>query len=215
MAHWLGPQCIHRLLQCTIRRRMPRCRTLHSIGQGRLAQELLELTARITARADEDPFGNPVLLVALAISRRIEAGALDDAAIGALIATSARRRLRGSCAAHRGLCRRHRCRGAHRGPEGAGATPAAPRSERQPGALGGVPRPGGTHALRGGVHRASDIRASGSGRSRHWRRRRAGGRPRLRDRIALRRSRWRTSLRRLSLPSSMAAMRSTSSTRHC
>ena len=52
---------------------------------GPLAQELLELTARITARAEEDPFGNPVLLVALAISRRIEAGALDDAAIGALI----------------------------------------------------------------------------------------------------------------------------------
>ena len=53
---------------------------------GPLAQELLELTARITARAEEDPFGNPVLLVALAISRRIEAGALDDATIGALIA---------------------------------------------------------------------------------------------------------------------------------
>ena len=52
---------------------------------GPLAQELLELTARITARAEEDPFGNPVLLVALAINRRIEAGALDDAAIGALI----------------------------------------------------------------------------------------------------------------------------------
>ena len=52
---------------------------------GPLAQELLELTTRITARAEEDPFGNPVLLVALAISRRIEAGALDDVAIGALI----------------------------------------------------------------------------------------------------------------------------------
>ena len=52
---------------------------------GPLAQELLELTARTTARAEEDPFGNPVLLVALAISRRIEAGALDDAAIAALI----------------------------------------------------------------------------------------------------------------------------------
>ena len=52
---------------------------------GPLAQELLELTARTTARAEEDPFGNPVLLVALAISRRIEAGALDDASIGMLI----------------------------------------------------------------------------------------------------------------------------------
>ena len=53
---------------------------------GPLVQELLELTARTTARAEEDPFGNPVLLVALAISRRIEAGALDDATMGALIA---------------------------------------------------------------------------------------------------------------------------------
>jgi phosphoenolpyruvate carboxylase len=50
-----------------------------------LAQELLDLTAHIGARAEADPFGNPVLLVALAISRRIEAGELDDDAIGALI----------------------------------------------------------------------------------------------------------------------------------
>ena len=52
---------------------------------GSLAQDLLDLTARIGARAEEDPFGNPVLLVALAISRRMAAGTLDDAAIGALI----------------------------------------------------------------------------------------------------------------------------------
>ena len=52
---------------------------------GPLAQELLELTARIRASADEDPFGNPVLLVALEISRRMTAGALDDASIAALI----------------------------------------------------------------------------------------------------------------------------------
>jgi phosphoenolpyruvate carboxylase len=52
---------------------------------GSLAQELLDLTARVGARAEEDPFGNPVLLVALAISRRMDAGKLDDAAIGALI----------------------------------------------------------------------------------------------------------------------------------
>ena len=52
---------------------------------GQLAKDLLELTARLGARADQDPFGNPVLLVALAISRRIEAGALDDLTIAALI----------------------------------------------------------------------------------------------------------------------------------
>jgi phosphoenolpyruvate carboxylase len=52
---------------------------------GPLAQELLDMTARLTGRAEEDPFGNPVLSVALAISRRIEAGALDNKMIGALI----------------------------------------------------------------------------------------------------------------------------------
>ncbi|HET7879549.1 MAG TPA: phosphoenolpyruvate carboxylase [Acetobacteraceae bacterium] len=52
---------------------------------GPLVQELLELTARTTDSAADDPFGNPVLLVSLAISRRIEAGALDDLTLGALI----------------------------------------------------------------------------------------------------------------------------------
>ena len=35
---------------------------------GQLARDLLDLTARLGARADEDPFGNPVLLIALAIT---------------------------------------------------------------------------------------------------------------------------------------------------
>ena len=52
---------------------------------GPIAQELLELTARTTARADEDPFGNPVLLVSLAISRRITSGRLDDDTLAAVI----------------------------------------------------------------------------------------------------------------------------------
>ncbi|HUN44816.1 MAG TPA: phosphoenolpyruvate carboxylase [Acetobacteraceae bacterium] len=50
-----------------------------------LAQDLLGLTARLGARADEDPFGNPVLLVALAITRRIDQGALTFAQVEALI----------------------------------------------------------------------------------------------------------------------------------
>src|SRR5208337_4059517 len=50
-----------------------------------LARQLLGLTARFGARADEDPFGNPVLLVAQAISRRIDTGELPEAAIGSLI----------------------------------------------------------------------------------------------------------------------------------
>ena len=50
-----------------------------------LAQDLLDLTARLGARAGEDPFGNPVLLVALAITRRIDQGGLSFAHIEALI----------------------------------------------------------------------------------------------------------------------------------
>ncbi len=52
---------------------------------GPLAEDLLALTARIRASADEDPFGNPVLLVALAISRRMRSGALDEASVRPLI----------------------------------------------------------------------------------------------------------------------------------
>ena len=50
-----------------------------------LAQELLELTARLGARVEEDPFGNPVLLVALAITRRMDLGQLTEDAISGLI----------------------------------------------------------------------------------------------------------------------------------
>ena len=50
-----------------------------------LARELLDLTARLGARADEDPFGNPVLLVSLAITRQLDAGSLTEADIAALI----------------------------------------------------------------------------------------------------------------------------------
>ena len=50
-----------------------------------LAEGLLSLTARLGARADEDPFGNPVLLVALAITRRMDTGALNEDAVSDLI----------------------------------------------------------------------------------------------------------------------------------
>ncbi len=49
------------------------------------AQELLALTARLGARVEEDPFGNPVLLVALAITRRMDQGSLTEDTIAALI----------------------------------------------------------------------------------------------------------------------------------
>jgi phosphoenolpyruvate carboxylase len=50
-----------------------------------LAQELLDLTARLGARADEDPFGNPVLLVSLAITRQLDNSSLSETDIAALI----------------------------------------------------------------------------------------------------------------------------------
>ncbi|MBV8914778.1 MAG: phosphoenolpyruvate carboxylase, partial [Acetobacteraceae bacterium] len=56
------------------------------IAVGPLAQGLLDLTAQLGARGGEDPFGNPVLLVALAITRRMDADALTDDDIAALIA---------------------------------------------------------------------------------------------------------------------------------
>src|SRR5271165_664947 len=51
----------------------------------RLAQEFLELTETARDRTGEDPFGNPVLSVALAITRRIDQGALTEAEIAALV----------------------------------------------------------------------------------------------------------------------------------
>ena len=50
-----------------------------------LAQDLLDLTIRLGARANEDPFGNPVLLVSLAITRQMDNGTLTEADIASLI----------------------------------------------------------------------------------------------------------------------------------
>jgi phosphoenolpyruvate carboxylase len=49
-----------------------------------------ELVARVTetrARAGQDPFGNPVLAVALLISRRLDDGTLDEGTLQALVAS--------------------------------------------------------------------------------------------------------------------------------
>jgi phosphoenolpyruvate carboxylase len=50
-----------------------------------VADELLSLTERARARAEEDPFGNPVLAVALSISRMMDEGELDEDQIAGLI----------------------------------------------------------------------------------------------------------------------------------
>jgi phosphoenolpyruvate carboxylase len=50
-----------------------------------LARELLALTARSRESHDADPFGNPVLSIALAISRRMDAGSLTPEEIEGLV----------------------------------------------------------------------------------------------------------------------------------
>lgn len=50
-----------------------------------LAAELLAKIARAQRVSDEDPFGNPVLSVALGIARRMDNGQLDDEALWAVV----------------------------------------------------------------------------------------------------------------------------------
>src|SRR5580658_9083842 len=50
-----------------------------------LARQWLGTMARLGAHADEDPFGNPVLLAALAVSRAMDTGALSEETVGGLI----------------------------------------------------------------------------------------------------------------------------------
>ena len=53
--------------------------------QSALASNLLALTERLRERQDEDPFGNPVLSVALAISRRIDADGMSLSDLESLV----------------------------------------------------------------------------------------------------------------------------------
>ena len=73
MIHWALPP--HRARVLDVR--------LQPVGS--LAQDLLVLTARIGARAEGDPFGNLVLLVALAISRRMAAGTLRTSSLARIL----------------------------------------------------------------------------------------------------------------------------------
>ncbi len=50
-----------------------------------LARDLLAVTERETGRRDEDPFGDPVLSVALAITRRLDAEEVSEQQLGALV----------------------------------------------------------------------------------------------------------------------------------
>jgi phosphoenolpyruvate carboxylase len=55
------------------------------LAQVLLAQTLLDQTERARAHAEQDPFGNPVLAIALSISRLMDDGDLDEPQIAALI----------------------------------------------------------------------------------------------------------------------------------
>lgn len=67
----------------------PNCCAVHhptmdvSIGSG--IDFLLGLVARRMAQTDEDPFGNPVMSIALVITRRIDDGDLDADAVSAIV----------------------------------------------------------------------------------------------------------------------------------
>lgn len=50
-----------------------------------LARDLLALTARSRESHDADPFGNPVLSIALAVSRRIDSGVMTPEEIEGLV----------------------------------------------------------------------------------------------------------------------------------
>ena len=47
--------------------------------------EILALAGRIVERQSEDPFGNPVLGIALNLSRRLDENSLDVDALGGLV----------------------------------------------------------------------------------------------------------------------------------
>ena len=96
-----------------------------------------------------------------------------------------------------------------------GAAPAAAGSERQPGALGGIPRPGGAHALRRGVHRASRHSRCPPRSATRWPKAACGRPAPALPRTGRRRSRLARSSSRPSPPSRMAATRSTSSMPPC
>ena len=108
-----------------------------------LARQLLGLTARFGARADENPFGNPVLLVSLAITRRMDTGELSEDAIAGLI-----RYLRDAAFADRARRLADYVGGVDHAENDAALARLAqhllrPDPERQPGTLGRVPRAGG------------------------------------------------------------------------
>ena len=59
----------------------------HSPPTPTLTEDLLALIGALRDRHDEDPFGNPVLSAALAISRRIDRGELPNDVLTDLVAT--------------------------------------------------------------------------------------------------------------------------------
>ena len=116
-------------------------------GARAAAESLLALIAEARGRAVQDPFGNPVLAAALAISRQIDDRALDEAKLAAIVAL-----LRDDAAADRARRLAAYVGGAdpaeNRGHVGPACGKArAARSRGQPAAAAHVARAGGAAAL--------------------------------------------------------------------
>ena len=180
-----------------------------------LAQELLELTARLGARVEEDPFGNPVMLLALAITRRMDQGGLSDDAIAGLI-----RHLRDAAFAARAERLASYVGGVDQAvrndavlwPRLAQTLLRVPTPNRLPGPLGRIPRTGGADLVFRRPYSTAhpDVFAAARGRPRP-RRTRPAATAHSRNRVstAHRRSRCGRSSIRQRWRSPMAGTRST------
>ena len=122
---------------------------------GQLAKDLLDLTARLGARAERGPVWQSGPAGGARHQPAHGYRHPDRARHRRADPPSARCRLRRPRAAAGRLCGRYRHAAEHRRAGRSGAASAAARPERQPGALGRISRAGGTHALRRRVHRAS------------------------------------------------------------
>lgn len=132
-----------------------------------LAADLLGLMRKALDRAAEDPFSNPVMTTALAISRRLDQGLMTDADLSGLVCwlrDEAYQQRAQRIADYVGLSD-----GVP--PEEAMAEMArrigTPGPERQRCSLRPIPPRGGAHALLGRLYRPSDLFAalSHSGRA--------------------------------------------------
>ena len=122
-----------------------------------MAGRLLALTTDARERVRDDPFGNPVLAVSLAISRMLDECVLDEVQVSDLV-----RHLRDAAYADRAIRLARYVGGTDPASTAAamdtlGQAAGLPRPRGQPGALGDVPPEGGTRLFRRGIHRSPNL----------------------------------------------------------